>query len=280
MKKQTEKDLEIYQQAAIDLRIYKFELAAKDVCKLAREGNKYGLRKLARVAVELTQCMEELLKTDAPAHKAALECWGPIFSGLPYLPVLKHRHNGDIRQIQKRFDLLGVGSKLSYGKEGAKFNPYTRVNAYVRECLVHAHQVREYIASRLKEGRDKTPENALARCAKIKLDESEHSIDELDQEEVSIIGWLDQKEVPIHLAAYKLRPLAKSKASTGQKSLADEWADKVLIPLIRLREPSLEHFANRMEWTIRPGKLQSDVRNKISQSLATLASSSTNLPPS
>lgn len=253
-------------KAETDSEIYQFELAANDVCRLASRGNKYALRKLARVAVQLAQCMDELTKEDAPAHKAALECWRPIFAGLPSLPVLKHRHGGDMKQIQKRFDLLRVGSKLNYAKKGAKFDPYTPVNAYVRECLVHLQQVRDYLDSRLKfnhpSGRDKTPAIALARCTK--------------NEDGT--GWLDKGEVELHLAAYKLPPLAKSALQhPGQKSLPDKWAHDVLVPLIQLRESSLEDFVGRMGWKIRPGKVKSDVRLKVAQCLETLVASSTNM---
>ena len=61
-----------------DPEIYEFELAAEEVCWLAMRGNKYALRKLARVTVQLAQSMDELMKKDAPEHKAALECWRPI----------------------------------------------------------------------------------------------------------------------------------------------------------------------------------------------------------
>lgn len=254
-------------KAETESEIYQFELAAENVCRLARQGNKYALRKLARVAVQLAQSMEELMKEDAPEHKAAVECWRPIFAGLPALPVLKHRHDGDLKQIQKRIGLLGVGNKLNYAKKGAKFNLYTPVNAYVSECLVHLQQVRDYLDSRLKfnhpSGRDKTPEIALARCTK----------------NADGTGWLDEREVKIHVAAYKLPPLAKSAVlPNGQKTLADKWAHDVLVPLIELRESPLEDFASRMGWKIRPGKVKSDVRLKVAQCLGSLVASSTNMP--
>ncbi len=254
-----------------DLEIYQLESAATTVCNLARQGNKYALRKLARVAVQLTRCMDELAEKKSPAHKPALECWRPIFAGLPFAPVLKHRHGGDLKQIKARLELLRVGSALNFAKAGAKYHPDTLINAYVSNCLVHLWQVRSYIDSRLKYNykltakqkkklETETPEKALARCTK-----DEHGV-----------GWIAKEEMPIHLAAYNLPPLAKSAAANEKKSLADKWARDVFMPLIRLNESSLEKFARRMG--LKSYRRPSDIQHKVAQSLETLAA--TNLPAS
>ena len=140
-----------------DARIYQFEQAAQFICDLSRSGNAYALRKMARVAVQLTECMNELLSGDIQAQ--VLKCWKPIFAELPSMPVMKHHHGGDMQAIQERLDLLKVGSKLGYNIDhDAKFKPHTPINTYITGCLVHLHQVRDYIDSRLKskrkEGRD------------------------------------------------------------------------------------------------------------------------------
>lgn len=245
-------------------QIYQLEASANDVTALARSGDKYALRKLARVTVQLAQCMDELMNGDAPAHKEAVECWQPIFEEMPFLPVLKYRHDGDLKTHRQRLDLLNVGSKFNYAKEGAKFDPYTPINQYVGSCLVHLQKVRTYIDERLQSGQDKTPEKALARCIKHKRD----------------TGWLYADEIPIHLAAYKLPPLAKSGAATGQKSLAEKWAHEVIVPLILLRESPLENFAVQMGWSVRREQLQSDIQRFVAQSLETLAPASSNKPAS
>jgi len=232
--------------------IYQFIGLTDTICMLAKNGDKLALKKIARAAITLTQCIDELLENNDPT---AVECFKSVFSETPFLPVLKYPR-GDDKTISQRFSMLEVGSKCDLNfSSAAKFDPHTPINSYVANCLKHIRDVREAVDAQMASDRQLTLERALGRC----------------QKDDNGFGWLQANEIPIHLAGYRLPRLIKSAAATGNKSVAELWANVVIMPLIKLWEPDLEKFANRMGWTIRAGRTESEIQNKLAQAIETLA---------
>lgn len=123
-----------------------FEDSAKIICALARSGNPYGLHTLAHVAVQLSICIEDLMQNNSPLQATVIKYWQPIFSTLPYIPVLKRYKDSKQQKVWLK--------KLQVRRQHGKFDPFTPINRYVSECLIRFEQARNLIQMRLELGQD------------------------------------------------------------------------------------------------------------------------------
>lgn len=216
-------------------------LSCRYLQDLARRGNEDSIRELARLAVSLTETVDNLLSTPNPS---ILENVRPIAEKLPYWPTLVYRHGIPRRRFTDIADMLRLGAKCPLNvTKSAKYAVQTPINRLVWGLLRHFNEVHDIIAR--GEHDKKTVEETMR-------------------------SYIWRNETKIYKRSYKLKSLTKANAAL--------WADKAILPLLQARYadfsavPILKRILDKCDPRPKSPKAElTAIRKTVIQSLQSLA---------
>jgi len=135
----------------IDFHPYKTEIiassAARNLCEFARRGNENAIKDVARLAVELCECMDELLAGENPESDRAAELMRWEAKRLPYWPSLQTIHTAGSNHFPRLVDKLQLGKESWLNvSESSLYSLQTPRNRYLWRVLrlfQEAHEILE-----------------------------------------------------------------------------------------------------------------------------------------
>jgi hypothetical protein len=187
------------------------ELSCSYLQDLARKGNQRAITDTARLAVELTETLDDLLTGNADKVESNAKLLQYLAKDIPYWPTLQFKH----RTATNHFPLLA--QRLRLGAEClinvsplANYSLQTPINRFVWRWLRHFKNVHWHIRCGVSHG--KTLDQALAPLVFQRG-----------------CGMINRNEIPIYKRSFRLPPLSKSTAK--------KWVDTAIIPLLCKRYP-------------------------------------------
>ncbi len=245
------------------------DVACRYLQRLARQGNRRAIETLARLTVEMTETVTELLRGESVEAKDNAALMEGTARELPYWPVLYFKNTAANNQLPPILEKLDLGKECPINvSESAKYRLETPINGFVWRCLRHFQTVHWLIRIELETpgvdrgtGKAKTFEEAIEPLVFQRVESP-------PARRAGIYGMIDRAEIPIYQTSYKLPPLTKTTAK--------EWADKAIVPHVCSRYPDLSkvpEFANiaRSKSNLHRKRLDGVIRAKLIQALQTLA---------
>jgi hypothetical protein len=223
-------------------------LCCRYLQKLAFYDNEDAVKTLARITVEMTETLTELLTSKSESAKnneeliqglnsrrvcddrkiaSSAELMQSIADELPYWPMLRFLNTA--ANSKKQFQRIAKDLKLGKDcpinvSESANYSLETQINSFVWKCLRHFQKVHWYIRIGFEgpgyghvDGPAKTFEEAVEGIILTKLEPPA-------ARRPITVGMIKREDIHIYKVSYKLPPLTKNNAK--------EWADKALIPYI------------------------------------------------
>jgi hypothetical protein len=273
------------------------ETACRHLRNLAICNNSQAIRTLAKITVEMTETLTELLTKKSPAAKKTeeiikelnekcaanmrleenTELLRDIASELPYWPMLRFRNaagNAE-EQFQLLADNLKLGEKcpLNVSKQ-ANYNLDIPINSFVWKCLRHFQKVHSSIKFGFEYPRNQQRLDSFLGVEKPKKTFEEaiasivFQIPKVQMLKPRLVGMIPEKDIGIYKVSYDLPPLTKSTAK--------DWTDKAIMPYVCSRfsdfskVPEFAGLLKRTDVKTR-GQQRKEIRKDILRSLTSLA---------
>lgn len=256
---------------------------------LALRGNQKAIADLAKLTVEMTETLTDLLSGSGEKVEANAQLMRRYAASQPYWPMLQFRHAAANNHFPRVADLLELGKHCPINAgEQANYSLQTPINRFVWGGLKHFNEVHWIIRDALvPRGQAQSwteivaaGENALRHlelvaAGKVNLDLENQSSDPIEkalepyvfcEAEGHRFGIIHREEIPIYKESFKLDPLNKDNAQ--------QWADTAIMPLVRKRFPDLrvvEELHYLKGKVGRTGKRYAPVRKAVIQALQQLA---------
>jgi len=255
--------------------------------KIALADNNDAIEHMAFITVELTETLTELLTvtTEAAKNNAALtkelkskfgiewrksnvsnaELMKSTARHIPYWPMLRFLNTS--ANSKKQF--LRIAEHLELGKQSpinvsksANYSLETPINAFVWKCLRHFQNVHWLIQDIISSSITNEFIRLLGPVAKqIKPKEKtfEEAVEHLVLREV-----IKREEIQIYKESGKLPTLTKNTAQV--------WADKAIMPYVKIKFPDLRRAPELSGYKTGPaGKRYAPVRKAVIQALMQMA---------
>ena len=256
---------------------------------LASRGNQSAIADLAKLTVELTETLSDLLAGEPDKVEANANLVRNLAARLPYWPMTQFRHAAANNHFPRLADLLGLGKDCPINAtDQANYSLQTPINRFVWRCLKHFDEVHWIIRGAFAaEGKDHTwPEIVAAgqrathvldqvAAGKFNINPEKRPTDPIEMALEPYVftdtdryrlGLIRREEIPIYKDSFKLEPLNKTNAQ--------QWTDSAIMPFVRVRFPDLRvveelhYLKGKMG---RTGKRYSPVRKAVIQALEQLA---------
>ena len=268
------------------------QMICRYLIQSALADNQDSIRTLARITVELTETLMELLNGETEAAKKNREliddlnrrgvCDGrktesnaelmqSTAEKLPYWPMLRFLNTAanSKKQFRRIAQELKLGSDCPINvSESANYSLETPINYFVWKCLRHFQDVHWHIRHDFKnpgyghvDRPAKTFEEAVEGIIFQKL-EPPHVIRPMT------VGMIKREDIQIYKASYELQPLTKS--------TAEDWADKAIVPYVCSKYtdfhnvPEFSNIFKRSGVKTR-GQQRAQIRKDIIRSLVSMA---------
>jgi len=269
------------------------ETACRHLRKIALYDNKDAIETLARITVEMTETLTELLTKKSPTAKkneALINEFNAKFSAnfsleentkllqevacdIPYWPMLRFLNAAG--NAEEQFQLLA--EKLKLGEtcpinvsKKANYNLDVPINSFVWKCLRHFQKAHWSIGFNFEHGNVFFP--APATPAKT-FDEAIAPIvfQKVKTPPIGkpfITGMIPERDIGIYKVSYYLPPLTKFTAK--------DWADKAIMPYVCSNYPDFSkvpEFSNllRRDSVKTRGQQRKEIRKDILRALTSLA---------
>lgn len=221
---------------------------------LARRGNVRAIRELARLTVEMTELLDEMLcDSHAEVIQSNAATLRQIAAELPYWPMLYHRHAAPKKHFERIADLLHLGEACPVNvSKSAKYMMQTPINRVVWKLLSELETLRRVhatIGQKLLADQKSKFTASLWLCGVHRKEDAE-------------------KIFRICKRSHRLKPLAKS--------TAQQWADIAVMPLLRVyfhdfqAEPVFKTILERRNPKSQKAAVTT-IRKAVIQSLRSLA---------
>jgi hypothetical protein len=264
-------------------------VACRYLQRLALHGNQRAVADLARLTVEMTETLTDLLAGEPEKVEANARLMRRLTARLPYWPMIQFRHAAANNHFPRLADLLELGKDcLINATEQANYSLQTPINRFVWHCLKHFDEVHWIIRESLDpKGKDQTWSEIVAAgeramhmfelvaAGKVNINPEKRPDDPIEKALEPYVftdtdkhrfGMIHREEIPIYKDSFKLEPLTKSNAP--------QWADSAIMPYVRNRFPDLrtvEELHYLKGKVGRTGKRYAPVRKAVIQALQQLA---------
>ena len=265
------------------------DVSCRYLQSLARRGNQSAIADLAKLAVEMTETLTDLLTGEGAKVEANAHLMRRYAASLPYWPMLQFRHAAANNHFPRVADLLELGKNCPINTtEQANYSLQTPINRFVWGGLKHFDEVHWIIRHAESSNRqDQTwdeiraaGENAervfeLVAAGKCNINPEQQPDDPIEKALEPYVfaeadnhrfGIIHRDEIPIYKNSFKLDPLTKNNAPT--------WADTAIMPLVRRRFPDLRQVEelHYLKGKFGPaGKRYAPLRKAVIQALEQLA---------
>jgi hypothetical protein len=265
------------------------DVSCRYLQRLALEGNQSAVADLARLTVEMTETLTDLLSGDPEKAEFNAHLMRRLAARLPYWPMVQFRHAAANNHFPRVADVLELGKDcLINATEQANYSLQTPINRFVWRCLKHLDEVLWIIRySITPQGKNQTwpeivaaGENAmhvfeLLAAGKYNISPENQSNDPIEkalepyvfaEEDGNMFGMIHRDEIPIYKESFKLAPLTKANAQ--------QWADRAVMPYIRRRFPDLRlvEELRYLKGKVGPtGKRYAPLRKAVIQAMKQLA---------
>jgi hypothetical protein len=266
-------------------------LTCRYLRKVALADNQDAIKDLARITVEMTETLTELLNgpSDAAKKNARLiqefnskcnrthkiesnaELLQHTARELPYWPMLRFLNTAanSKKQFQRFAEELKLGEKCPINvSESANYSLETPINSFVWKCLRHFQDVHWHIEHDFKysgyghvDRPAKTFEEAVGGIVFTKLESP-------PARRPGVVGMIKCEDIHIYRASHKLPKLTKATAK--------EWADKALVPYVCSKYAdfsTVPEFADilKRDGVRTRGQQKREVRKGVIRALTSLA---------
>jgi len=267
-------------------------LTCRYLRKLALYDNEDSVKTLARLTVEMTETLTELLTSKSESAKnnekliqdlnnrgvcdgrkiaGSAELMQNIADELPYWPMLRFLNTAanSRKQFQRIANDLKLGKDCPINvSESANYSLETPINSFVWKCLRHFQDVHWHIRVGFEgsgyghiDGPAKTFEEAVEGIILTKLEAP-------PARRPGIVGMIKREDIPIYQTSCKLPSLTKTTAK--------DWADKAIVPYV---DSKYADFSNVPEFAdilkrngVRTrGQQKREIRKDIIRALTSLA---------
>jgi hypothetical protein len=265
------------------------DVACRYLQQLALRGNQRAVTELARLTVEMTETLTDLLAGAPDKVEANVGLMRRLAARLPYWPMLQFRHAAANNHLPAVADLLKLGKDCPINATGqANYSLQTPINRFVWRCLRHFDEVHWIIREAVVQKSENPTSSEIAAGAeraehvlelvaagKFNIDTENQPIDPIEKAlepyvftstKRFLVGMIHREEIPIYKASFKLEPLTKANAA--------QWADSAIMPYVRHRFPDLrvvEELQYLKGKVGRTGKRYAPVRKAVIQALQQLA---------
>jgi hypothetical protein len=268
-------------------------LTCRYLRKIALADNQDAIKDLARITVEMTETLTELLNGTSEIAKKNAKLIRELnlkFNGacemavetnaelmqraardLPYWPMLRFLNTAanSKKQFQRFAKELKLGENCPINvSESANYSLETPINSFVWKCLRHFQDVHWHIEHDFKypgyghvDKPAKTFEEAVEGIILTKLESP-------PARRPGVVGMIKREDIPIYKASYQLPRLTKANAK--------EWADKAIMSYVCSKHADFSTVSEFAEILKRNdvrtrGKQKREIRKDIIRALTSLA---------
>jgi hypothetical protein len=265
------------------------DVSCRYLQSLARRGNQSAIADLAKLSVEMTETLTDLLAGESAKVEANAQLMRRYAASLPYWPMLQFRHAAANNHFPRVADLLELGkNSLINATEQANYSLQTPINRFVWRCLKHFDEVHWIIRhSESSNGQNQTWEEMradsesaervleLVAAGKYNINPEKKPDDPVEKALEPYVfaeadnhrfGIIHRGEIQIYKNSFKLDPLTKKNAQS--------WADIAIMPFVRCRFHDLREVdeLQYLKGKVGPtGKRYAPVRKAVIQALEQLA---------
>lgn len=265
------------------------DVSCRYLQSLARRGNQSAIADLAKLAVEMTETLTDLLAGENAKVEANAQLMRRYAASLPYWPMLQFRHAAANNHFPLVADLLQLGKDCPINAAAqANYSLQTPINRFVWGGLKHFDEVHWIIRhAEPSDNQNQTweemraaNENAervfeLVAAGKCNINPEKQPDDPIEKALEPYVfaeadnhrfGIIHRDEIPIYKNSFKLAPLTKKNAQS--------WADTAIMPLVRCRFHDLRQVEelHYLKGKFGPaGKRYAPLRKAVIQALEQLA---------
>jgi hypothetical protein len=265
------------------------DVSCRYLQSLARRGNQSAIADLAKLAVEMTETLTDLLAGENAKVEANAQLMRRYAASLPYWPMLQFRHAAANNHFPRVADSLELGKNCPINAtEQANYSLQTPINRFVWGGLKHFDEVHWIIRhAEPSDNQNQTweemraaSENAervfeLVAAGKCNINPEKQPDDPIEKALEPYVfaeadnhrfGIIHRDEIPIYKNSFKLAPLTKKNAQS--------WADTAIMPLVRCRFHDLRQVEelHYLKGKFGPaGKRYAPLRKAVIQALEQLA---------
>ncbi|MCX6908721.1 MAG: hypothetical protein NTY01_11845 [Verrucomicrobia bacterium] len=235
-------------------------LACEYLQQLARAGSHNAIEDIARLTVELTETLNDLLHGESETANENAELMKRVAAELPYWPMLQFRNTAANNHFPRVAEKLELGKECPINvSESANYSLQTPINRFVWQCLRHFQKV--HWSMRHAEVFNQTIDETLSSLV---FREYAPPV----SHRRFVCGMIRAEEIPVCKKSYQLPLLTKSTAK--------QWADVAIMARLDaiefdyLNAPEFEQIRKRKRVKSR-GTARAEIRKDMISALHSMA---------